>query len=151
MGVEGPLDVHMGVEGPLDVHMGVEGPLDAPPAGSSIVVVATDAPLDGAQCTRLARRCGLGLARTGSFASHGSGEIFCAFSTTLRRDRNDIQTHATQTRRDDRALDELFAAVVDASEEAVLDSLFRADTVVGVDGHTSPALPVERVGRDVSA
>lgn len=123
----------------------------SPPAGSSIVVVATDAPLDGAQCTRVARRCGLGLARTGSFGSHGSGEIFCAFSTTVRHDRADHAPHIVRRVRDDRTLDEVFAAVVDATEEAVLDSVFRADTVVGVGGHTSPGLPIERLrlGRSV--
>jgi D-aminopeptidase len=116
-----------------------------PPEGSCIVVVATDAPLDAAQCTRLARRCGLGLARVGSFASHGSGEIFCAFSTTNRteRGRDDARVHVT--RRADTSLNDMFRGVVDATEEAVLDSLFRAGTVVGVDGHVSPELPVDRL------
>ncbi|MEZ5095269.1 MAG: P1 family peptidase [Nocardioides sp.] len=58
------------------------------PAGSCIGIVVTDAPVDGASCARLARRVGLGLARSGSVAHHGSGEIFMAFGTGLRTDRN---------------------------------------------------------------
>ncbi len=104
------------------------------PAGSCIVVVATDAPLDGRSCERLARRAGLGLGRTGSTGHHGSGEIFVAFSTggALR---------APCVSGTD--LDPLFGAVVDAVEEAVLDSLFVADTVTGRDGRVVPGLPVE--------
>ena len=61
-----------------------QGPDRKPPAGSCIGSVVTDAPVDGAGCARLARRVGLGLARTGSVAHHGSGEIFMAASTGLR-------------------------------------------------------------------
>jgi len=113
------------------------------PAGSCIVVVATDAPLDGRACERLARRAGLGLARTGSTGSHGSGEIFMAFATGRRSER------ATSGGGDpsgavNRALDPLFAAVVDVAEEAVLDSLFVADTVMGCEGRVAPGLDVAK-------
>jgi D-aminopeptidase len=118
------------------------GPEQAPrstderkPAGSCIGIVVTDAPVDGASCARLARRVGLGLARAGSVAHHGSGEIFMAFGTGMRMDR-DGKPDGTPVMTG-RALDPLFAAVVEASEEAVLNSMFTAPTVVGRDGNTS--------------
>jgi D-aminopeptidase len=113
------------------------------PAGSCIVVVATDAPIDAAACTRVARRAGLGLARVGSVAHHGSGEIFLAFSTTARSSRRAADPRERVERRPAGSwLDALFDAAVDATEEAVLDALFTADTVVGRAGNTAPALPV---------
>jgi D-aminopeptidase len=107
------------------------------PAGSCIGVVVTDAPVDGAACARLARRVGLGLGRAGSVAHHGSGEIFLGFGLGLRMDR-DQQLDGTPL--GGRALDPLFAAVVEAAEEAVLNSMFTAPTVVGRDGNTSESL-----------
>jgi D-aminopeptidase len=109
-----------------------------PPAGSCIGVVVTDAAVDGASCARLARRVGLGLARAGSVAHHGSGEIFMGFGTGLRLDR-DGKPDGTPVVTG-RALDPLFTAVVEASEEAVLNSMFTAPTVVGRDGNTSESL-----------
>lgn len=112
--------------------------------GSCIGVVATDIPLDARQLERVARRVGLGLARVGSVAHHGSGDIFCAVSTTNRRDR-DVAGFHTVRLLSDYAIDPVFTAVVDAAEEAVTDALFVADTVSGVNGHVVPGLPVERV------
>lgn len=112
--------------------------------GSCVVVVATDAPLLGPALERFARRAGLGLARTGSVAGHGSGEIFLAFSTGLRIPRGSSGALWTVELIDDEYLDPFFGAVVDATEAAVIDSLFRADTVEGRDGHAVPGLPVER-------
>ncbi len=108
------------------------------PAGSCIGIVVTDAAVDGASCARLARRVGLGLARAGSVAHHGSGEIFMAFGTGMRLDR-DGRPDGTPVVTG-RALDPLFAAVVEASEEAVLNSMFTAPTVVGRDGNTSETI-----------
>src|SRR3954451_15008637 len=105
------------------------------PAGSCIGIVVTDAPVDGASCARLARRVGLGLARTGSVAHHGSGEIFMAFGTGMRLDRDGTPDGTPVMT--GRALDPLFGAVVEAAEEAVLNSMFTAPTVVGRDGNTS--------------
>ncbi len=116
----------------------------APPAGSCIGVVVTDAPVDGAGCERLARRIGLGLARTGSTGHHGSGEIFLAASTGLRSDRQGRYDGTPLTAWD---LDPLFEAVVDASEEAVLNSMLASPTVVGRDGNASEGLPPEAVLR----
>jgi D-aminopeptidase len=115
-----------------------------PPAGSCIVVVATDAPVDPAGCQRLARRAGLGLARTGSVATHGSGEIFFAFATGLRVPRGEVPTVPAVQGRD---LNPLFAGVVEATEEAVLNSLLQAETVVGRSGNVSYGLPADEVVR----
>jgi D-aminopeptidase len=107
------------------------------PAGSCIGIVVTDAPVDGTSCTRLARRVGLGLARAGSVAHHGSGEIFLGFGTGLRLDRAQAPDRAPVG---GRALDPLFAGVVEAAEEAVLNSMFTAPTTVGRSGNTSESL-----------
>jgi D-aminopeptidase len=115
-----------------------------PPAGSCIVVTLTDAPLDGAACARLARRAGLGLARTGSTATHGSGEIFVALATGLRGAR-EKPAGSREPPLGGRALDPLFAAVVEATEEAVLNSLLAARSVTGRAGNVSHSLPVDRV------
>ncbi|MFN8663864.1 MAG: P1 family peptidase [Thermomicrobiales bacterium] len=125
-----------------------------PEQGSIVTVVATDAPLLDRGLGRLARRVGLGLARTGSTGGHGSGEVAIAFSTApglrvphepsrplLQREilaDDDRGNHPGQ-------IDALFQAVVEATEEAVLNSLFRAKTVIGRDGNTSHALPLDRV------
>ena len=108
------------------------------PAGSCIGIVVTDAPVDGASCSRLARRVGLGLARTGSVAHHGSGEIFMAFGTGLRLDRDGHQDGTLTL--SGRTLDPLFSAVVEATEEAVLNSLFAAPTALGRDDHASESI-----------
>jgi D-aminopeptidase len=101
--------------------------------GSCIAVVATDAPLTPPQLERLARRAGLGLARAGSVAHHGSGEIFVAFATSGARSF------------DDRDLNPLFQAAVDATEEAVLCSLWAAVDTTGREGRLVRALPREKV------
>jgi D-aminopeptidase len=112
-------------------------------AGSCIVVVATDAPLAHQQLTRLARRAGLGLARTGSVAHHGSGEIFLAFSTSGRAPRDRVGRREASFA--DADLDPLFAAAVDATEEAVLNAIWAAPDVTGRDGRTARGLPHEPV------
>jgi len=113
------------------------------PAGSCIGIVVTDAAVDGAGCARLARRIGLGLARTGSTAHHGSGEIFLATSTTCRLDRDGSFIEAAAV--SGRGLDRLFEAVVDAAEEAVLDSMLQSPTMVGRDDNTSEGLDADVV------
>lgn len=122
-------------------------PLIAPTldrGGSCLGVVLTDIPLDARQCERLARRMGLGLARMGSVAHHGSGDIFVAASTGHRADR-DATGLVTSSVLADASLEPVFTAVVDATEEAVTNALCVADEVSGVDGHVVPGLPVERV------
>ena len=112
--------------------------------GSCLGVVVTDVPLDARQLSRVARRVGLGLARVGSVAHHGSGDIFCAVSTTNRLPRESVGRVTVELLADG-SLNDVFTAVVDATEEAVCNALFVADTVSGVHGHVAPGLPVERV------
>jgi D-aminopeptidase len=122
------------------VHVGrllPEDPAPQRPAGSCIGVVVTDAPVISADCARLARRIGLGLARTGSTAHNGSGEIFLGVSSTRRAP--DLSWEAGPTV-SGRGLDDLFEAVVDAAEEAVLNSLLTAPTTTGRDGNVSEGL-----------
>jgi len=114
-----------------------------PPAGSCIGVVITDAPLDASGCARLATRIGLGLARTGSAAHHGSGEIFLGLATGLRTDRT--SPAASSAAVSGPQLDPYFEATVDATEEAVIDALLGATTTTGVGGRTIEALPLDRV------
>jgi D-aminopeptidase len=110
--------------------------------GSCIVVLVTDGPLDAHGCGRLARRAGLGLARPGSVAGHGSGEIFLAAATGLRGDRTRPAAGVPVSGQD---LDPYFAAAAEATEEAVITSLLAASPVTGRDGRTVEALPLDRV------
>ncbi|HET9423489.1 MAG TPA: P1 family peptidase [Nocardioides sp.] len=119
-----------------------EDPDPQRPAGSCIGVVVTDAPVLSADCARLARRIGLGLARTGSTAHHGSGEIFLGVSTTRRASDLAWEDGGVVS---GRALDDLFEAVVDAAEESVLNSLLMAPTTTGRDGNVSEGLDPETV------
>ncbi|HEX5018172.1 MAG TPA: P1 family peptidase [Actinomycetes bacterium] len=119
-----------------------EVPSDPGPKGSCIVVVGTDAPIDHAGCERLARRAGMGLARTGSTAHHGSGEIFMAFATGLRHQRGSAPAVAPIVGSD---LDAFFEAVIDATEESVLNSMLTSPTVVGRRGNTLYGLDPEVV------
>jgi L-aminopeptidase/D-esterase-like protein len=119
-------------------------------AGSAAVVIATDAPLLPGQCKALARRVGLGLARTGTAGSHFSGDIFLAFSTGNEGDLP--PRHLIPTDTPDAApsqlsyvpwalIDPLFVAVVQAVEEAVVDALVTAEETDGPDGRGLMALP----------
>ena len=110
--------------------------------GSVMIVVATDAPLDARQLGRLARRAPLGLARTGSFISHGSGDFVVAFSTTASPPGSAQAVPIL----DEGQLSPLFLAVVEATEEAVYNSIVRARTVVGHRG-TIEALPLAELER----
>jgi D-aminopeptidase len=121
-----------------------ESGLHPPQGGSCIVIVVTDAPLDSAACARVARRAGLGLARTGSTANHGSGEIFLAMATGLRGEPAGGPPDRPYPLTG-RALNPFFAAVVEATEEAVLNSMLAASTVTGRNDNISHALPVEQV------
>jgi D-aminopeptidase len=119
------------------------------PAGSCIGVVITDAPVDGAGCARLARRIGLGLARTGSTAHNGSGEIFMAAATGLRRTARGGPLSGAALGGD--AMNDLFEAVVDSAEEAVLNSMAYSPTMFGRNGHGREGLPLDALRALVSA
>jgi D-aminopeptidase len=120
--------------------------LNYSPDGSCMIVVATDAPMDSRNLKRLAARAIMGLARTGSSGSNGSGDYAIAFSTTpsVRVPMNPrSRTLEPPTLQND-AVSPLFQAVIEATEEAVYNSLFRAQTTSG-NGHTVEALPLDRV------
>lgn len=131
--------------------VGIGSPSRATPgAGSVIVVVATDAPLLPDQCRALARRVPLGLARTGTTGSHFSGDIFLAFSTANvggMSSRMGGETVVTETLEHVAwgSIDPFFAAVVEATEEAVVNALVAARDTVGRAGHESFALPHDEV------
>ncbi|MCO5243611.1 MAG: P1 family peptidase [Anaerolineae bacterium] len=118
-----------------------EGAWSGPSQTSSIItVIATDAPLLPLQCKRVARRGVMGVARTGSVAHTGSGDLFLAFATgnDLRvEDEQPINLRALP----DWSLDPLFDAVAEAVEEAILNALVAADDMTGFAGHRAPALP----------
>lgn len=111
--------------------------------GSIVIVVATDAPLDSRQLGRIARRSFLGLAATGFRSHNGSGDICITFSTANihpRKAEGLLVDHLLQ----DKELSPLFKATADSSEEAVINSMFKAETVQGRDGNTVFALPIEK-------
>ena len=118
-----------------------------PPGGSIMVILATDLPLTARQLTRVARRAALGLARTGSVGAHGSGDFILAFSTADPEPAYPAEPVLTARRlaEDDRHFGPIFRAAVEATEEAIVNSLFAARTVVGRDGHVREALPVGTV------
>ena len=113
--------------------------------GSVIIVVATDAPLDSSALRRLAARAMLGLARTGSPSTHGSGDYVIAFTTApqLRLRHGETAMRRVELLPNE-ALSPLFLACVEATEEAIYNSLFRATTVRGRDGNTAEALPLDK-------
>ena len=111
--------------------------------GSISIVLATDAPLSSRQLTRLARRAVLGLARTGSYGHHGSGDIVLAFSTAQTvPEGKEVQSIGFLP---DDALNRLFMGAADSTEEAIINSLLQARTMRGRKGRIRYALPVERV------
>jgi D-aminopeptidase len=115
--------------------------------GSVMIVLATDAPLTARQLRRLCVRAAAGLARTGSTYGHSSGDFVIAFSTAqcIEHEPASLTTKQVVLADEARAMRWLFPAVVESVEEAVLNSLWRAKTVVGRDGHTRYALPLEQV------
>jgi D-aminopeptidase len=127
--------------GPSAPGRGAADPAD----GSCMIVVATDAPLDARDLKRLAARAVFGLARTGSSFSHGSGDYAIAFSTDPGvRTRMGERAPAPRTILPSDGVSPLFQAALEATEEAVYNSLFRATTMTG-NGRTVDAIPVDRV------
>jgi len=114
--------------------------------GSCMMVIATDAPLDARNLKRLAARAWVGMARTGSSASNGSGDYAIAFSTAsqARIHIGDPSTTRKTEMLTNDAMSPLFEAVVEATEEAIYNSMLQATTVTG-NGHTVEALPIDRV------
>lgn len=125
-------------------YMANEVPYDVD--GSIMIIVATDAPITSRNLERLAKRAFLGIARVGGFASNGSGDYVIAFST-----HKDVRIHQgeessyTITKLKNESMTPLFLAAIEATEEAILNSLFMAETMTGWQGHTQEALPVDQV------
>jgi D-aminopeptidase len=114
-------------------------------SGSIIIIIATDAPLDARQLSRLSRRGAIGLARTGSISHHGSGDFMLAFSTGnviphYPKEPTFLMNHLADTH-----LNPLFQATVEATEEAILNALLQATTVTGRDGRRFEAISIEKV------
>lgn len=121
--------------------------LKSNPDGSCMVVVATNAPLSPGNLERLAKRAMLGLAKTGGVSSNGSGDYVIAFSTAenVRMSyHSETPLFSSLVLRNDR-MSPLFMAVIEATEEAILNSLFLAETVTGKNGHKADCLPVKEV------
>jgi len=136
---------------PPDVDM-----REAESGGSVMIVLATDAPLSARQLGRLCVRASAGLARTGSVYDHGSGDFVIAFSTAywIDHEPSGLVADGPMLVDEGSVMRGLFSAVADSVEEAVLNSLWQARTVVGRDGHTRHALPLVDVieivgGRDL--
>jgi D-aminopeptidase len=121
--------------------------LDNNADGSIMIVIATDAPLDHRNLQRLAARSMMGLARTGAAGSNGSGDYAIAFSTApevrIKNSANPRNQRLSVTLLSNEAMSPLFLAVIEATEEAIYNSLFRATTITG-RGHTVEALPIDR-------
>ena len=117
------------------------GPTQQPPgeAGSIIAIAATDAPLLPHQCARVAQRIGLGIARSGGAGGNSSGDLFLCFATGNQLPAKQVATF------DDNEIDGLFHAVIEATEEAILNSMLAAETMIGRNGVVAYALPVDRL------
>jgi D-aminopeptidase len=113
--------------------------------GSIIIIIATDAPLDSRQLNRLSRRAALGLARTGSISHHGSGDFILAFSTANTIPHYPEQPTFSMTHLADTHLNPVLAATVEATEEAILNALLQATTVVGRDDRRVEAISISRL------
>ena len=101
-----------------------------------MMVVATNAPIDSRQLTRVGKRAALGLARAGGIADHSSGDFIIAFSNSTNRPILD-----------DTALTPLFRGAVEATDEAIVNSVLRAETLIGRDGNTRHGIPIDEVKR----
>lgn len=112
--------------------------------GSIIVVVATDAPLMPHQLKRLARRVSMGIAKLGGYAGNGSGDIFIAFSTANKGAASRQEIAKLEMLPNDQ-MSQLFLMTVQATEEAIVNALVAAETMTGINGNTSHAIPHDRL------
>lgn len=145
-GTPGPLNAITDVAG---VPVGRENPdlmsqAGQDDAGSIIVVIATDAPLLPHQLKRVAERASLGTGRTGGLGANGSGDIFIAFSTANAGAAAGPGLVRIEMLPNDR-IDPLFAATVQATEEAIVNAMIAAETMEGIDGRVVHALPHDRL------
>ncbi len=129
------------------LNEGTEDGYDFDVDGSVMIVVATDAPLTSRNLERLAKRAILGIARVGGFASNGSGDYAIAFSThpDVRNNLDRTEDLHNLHELDNSSMSPLFLAAVEATEEAILNSLFMAETMEGTEGRVQEALPIDDV------
>jgi L-aminopeptidase/D-esterase-like protein len=135
--------VPVGMEIPKDAAYSAAN-FDELDRGSIIVVVATDAPLLAHQLKRLARRVSLGLGRDGSISGNGSGDIFIAFSTANPHVEAGKKEVSLKMLPND-SMDQVFAATVQATEEAIINAMIAADTMTGIENHKVIALPHDQL------
>jgi L-aminopeptidase/D-esterase-like protein len=130
--------IPVGAEIPVDGESGAEN-------GSIIIIIATDAPMMPHQLRRVARRAAFGIARSGGIASNESGDLILAFSTanTAAVEAHDGVLDARYL--GEQAMSRFYEATIQAVDEAIMNSLFANETMVGRDGYVCPGLPVERV------
>ncbi len=120
--------------------------LNDSPDGSCMIVVATDAPLDSRNLERMAKRAFMGLAKTGGIASNGSGDYIIAFSTdTAVRVKYNVTEKTPQFVLSNEAMSPLFMATIEATEEAIINSLLAAETMKGKNGRIVEAIPFEEI------
>jgi D-aminopeptidase len=127
---------------PVGLHI-LHDQLRGKDQGSIIAILATDAPLQSHQLKRLARRVPMGMARTGTIGANSSGDIFLAFSTA-----NEMSYQSVRRTSDylaNAAIDGLLRAVIEATEEAIHDSMICNETMTGRNGNTSIALPHDQL------
>lgn len=129
----------------IPVGRSLRPPEQPPPGGSIIIVLATDAPLDSRQLHRLAKRAAFGLARVGGIADHGSGDFVIAFSTGNRLSARGQQRLASPGLVAETELSVLFRATIETVEEAILNSILRAETMLGRDGSQRLGIPIEQL------
>ena len=121
-------------------------PPDRSPGNSIMMIVATDLAMDSRQLWKVAKRAALGLARTGSYGSNGSGDFTIAFTTGGKDVEGLMEAWPGERRpRGDGFLNPVYRATVEATEEAIVNALFMAETMVGRDGHTRYALPLDQL------
>ncbi|OLS28978.1 MAG: hypothetical protein HeimAB125_23060 [Candidatus Heimdallarchaeota archaeon AB_125] len=120
--------------------------------GSIIIVIATNAPLNSRQLNRLAKRAPLGLAKTGSFGSHGSGDVIIIFSTEnkIDHDNKDENLEMKTVNENSKIFRDLLRAVVETTEEAVINSLLKATTIIGRNNNKKNAISIEKVKKILS-
>jgi D-aminopeptidase len=117
----------------------------APEGGSIVAIIATNAPLSSRQLARLAHRAVIGIGRTGSVVSHGSGDFVIAFSTAYHEIQETSSLVNNRTQVKERLLTPFFSAVVETTEEAILNALFMATTLTGRDNHIGESLPIDAI------
>lgn len=134
---------------PVGRNVELPKPPEMPPGNSIMMIVATDLALDARQLGKVAKRAAVGLARTGSYGGNSSGDFTIAFTTGQKTVEELVETEPGLGRTDfgERFLDPVFRATVETTEEAIVNALFKAESMEGRDGNKRHALPLDQVER----